>query len=293
MPDESTAPATQPSTTDTQPATAPSDATAPEQPGNWFERLVLRRGSRTLFSDVSKAAEPENSNEQAKDVTGEATVPDAKADAKPDIDAMPDDATVTLTVKELREREQRKAQAEADRRANKAQREAQQAKAAADAEKAKADRTELLKTDPWTAAQHELEAQAKAATDAERVQQLSGALHETVKSYDEAVLDPLLLALPDATRKELLKDAAAGIDGRKALVTDTLKALEKQWRAAGAKDAEQKLRDPNSSFFKRVLAEQRTENTGDEPDLIAAAPSSNGSPPDMDTWIRRTALGRR
>ena len=95
-------------------------------------------------------------------------------------------------------------------------------------------------------------------------------------AHDRVTVDPIFLALPKAEQERILKldGVGRGLDGRKLVVTESLKALEKHWKAEGAKDAEAKLRR-NPAFRKQLLAEARGQTV--EPEILSA-----GSPSEAD-----------
>lgn len=143
----------------------------------------------------------------------------------------------TITDDEL----QRLIQSEVDRR------EARRNKELRDAE-----RRRLRDEDPWQYAEQERQQEQVLQQDT----QLTEALQGIAQIHDSIALVPMLELL-DTKEQERIKSlpgAGVGIDGRKLLATETLKSLEKHWRAEGAKDAEAKLRR-NQSFRKQVLAE--------------------------------------
>lgn len=212
---------------------------------------------------------------------------EAEGDAGSAADASSSDQqTLTLTQAEL----DRRVQAETDRRAAKAQREA--------SEKAERDRREAIerKLDPASPeydpyAGTEEQAQIKAAEST--AQQFTGLLHDVGKQHDSATLDVLVGALPESERERIFKleGAGVGLDGRKLIVSEGLKALEKHWKAQGAKEAEAKLKgDP--IFRKRVFTEHRGDV--EEPELVVGTPTRNGGD-FMDNIFRdyRAAKGRR
>lgn len=170
-------------------------------------------------------------------------------------DAAETSSAITLTQEEL----DRRVQAETDRR--EAKRHAQ-----ALAER----RRKLRDEDPWAFAEEERKAEQAAELDSQTTNWLSnvGATH------DRYTLDPVVLSLPEAEQQRILalEGAGIGLDGRKLIVTEALKALEKQWKAEAAKDAEDKLRR-NSAFRKQVLNEFRRGMS--EPEFIGSgAPST-------------------
>lgn len=171
-------------------------------------------------------------------------------------ESQPTSQSITLTQEEL----DRRVQAETDRREAKRQQQA-----------AAERRRNLRDTDPWAYAEEERTAEQTAALDANNSQILGqiGATH------DKYTVDPVFLSLPAAEQQRILalEGAGVGLDGRKLIVTESLKALEKQWKAEGARDAEDKLRR-NPAFRKQVLNEFRRGMT--EPEFIGSgAPSAS------------------
>jgi hypothetical protein len=157
---------------------------------------------------------------------------------------------LTLTQEELDKR----IQAETDRR---------EAKRAADARAA--ERRRLRDEDPFAFAQQERDAEQQAEHYAGTTQffQNVGLQHDRVS------IDPLMEALPVAERQRIMQveGAGHGLEGRKVVVNEALKALERHWKAEGEKQAEAKLRR-NSAFRKQVLAENR--DSFPEPELLPA-----------------------
>jgi len=162
---------------------------------------------------------------------------------------------LALTQEEL----ERKVQAETDRREAKRQAEARAA-----------ERRRLRDEDPWAFAEQE----RKAEQQAEGGQQLETFVASIGVAHDRITIDPLMDAVSQDERERILKldGAGVGVDGRRLIVGEALKALEKKWKAEGAKDAEARLRR-NQSFRKQVLAESRDGTV--EPELLPGA--SGGS----------------
>ena len=160
-----------------------------------------------------------------------------------------------LTQEEL----DRRVQAETDRR---------EAKRAAEARQKQ--RKELRDTDPWAYAE-ELRKEEELESGN---QGLTKFFNDIGAHHDRAVLDPLFLTLPKAEQERItkLEGAGVGLKGRELVVKESLKALEKHWKAEGAREAESKLRR-NPAFRKQVLSEVRT-SFADEPDLLPAASSA-------------------
>lgn len=152
----------------------------------------------------------------------------------------------------------RKIQAETDRREAKRAQEARQQQ-----------RKQLRDTDPWAYAQQDREA--------EQTEEQGGAVQKFFSDigahHDRAAIDPIVEALPKAERDRIMKldGAGVGLDGRKLVVTESLKALEKHWRAEGEKSAERRLRS-NSAYRKQLYSEFR--GSSPEPDLLPATSAS-------------------
>lgn len=163
-------------------------------------------------------------------------------------------SAITLTQEELDKR----IQAETDRR---------EAKRAA--QMLSERRRKLRDEDPWAYAEEERNAEKVAEIDAQNNQWFGnvGATH------DRFTVDPVVMALPDAERQRILalEGAGVGLDGRKLIVQEGLKALEKHWKEEGAKEAETKLRR-NPAFRKQVLGEFRRGMP--EPEFIGSGGSS-------------------
>ncbi len=161
--------------------------------------------------------------------------------------------TLNLTTEEL----ERRVQAETDRR---------EAKRRQD-ERVRA-RKELRDKDPWAYAEEERQEEKIA----EQTNGTRDFFANVGSAHDRVSIDPLVEALPKPEVERIMKlqGAGVGLDGRKLVVNEALKALEKHWRAEGAKDAEGKLRR-NPAFRKQVLNEGRA--TAVEPELLPGAAS--------------------
>ena len=161
---------------------------------------------------------------------------------------------VALTQEEL----DRRIQAETDRR---------EAKRAAEARAR--EKRELRDKDPWAYAEQEREAEVAHQT----TQEVERFFNGVGAQHDRVAIDPLWDRLPDSEKTRILKmdGAGRGLAGRKLVVDEALKALEKHFRAEGARDAEAKLRR-NQAFRKQVLVEGRGSTV--EPDLLPAGGAS-------------------
>lgn len=166
----------------------------------------------------------------------------------------PTSQTLTLTREEL----QRQVQSEVDRREAERFRRAQIEQ-----------RKKLRDEDPWEFAKQE--------RDAEELQQANGQVTNVLgtigATHDRVTIDPLVDALDEGERQRILglEGAGLGLDGRKLIVSESLKALEKKWKADAEREAEQKLRR-NPAFRKQVLSEMR--GMGAEPEFIGSTEAS-------------------
>jgi len=174
----------------------------------------------------------------------------------------PEDAAVEAQASKKLELSQeeldRRVQAETDRREFKRQQEARAQ-----------ERKRLRDTDPWAYAEEE----RKAEQEIQSTSQVQGFLQGLSGEHDRVAIDPLIERLPQAERERIFKmdGAGQGLKGRKLVVTEAMKALEKHWKAEGEKQAERKLRS-NAAFRKQVLAESRGQTV--EPELLPALSAS-------------------
>lgn len=171
---------------------------------------------------------------------------------------------ITLTQEEL----DRRIQAETDRREAKRANERQQADRVA-------ERRRLRDEDPWAYAEQDRQTEQQVMSEAT----VSNMFTSIGSTHDRFTLDPLVEQLPEAERQRImsLPGAGVGLDGRKLIVQEGLRALEKHWKEEGAKDAEAKLRR-NPAFRKQVFGEMR--RGAPEPDFI-----SGGAPSEADRSV--------
>ena len=181
--------------------------------------------------------------------------------------------TLTLTEDEL----QRRVQAETDRR-----------EAKRFAEQRVEQRKKLRDEDPWAYADQE----RKAEQQAEQDQSVQSFFANVGTQHDRISIDPLMEALPLKERQRImqLEGAGRGLDGRKLVVNEALKSLEKQWKAEGEKEAESKLRR-NQAFRKQLLSEARGGIT--EPDLLPASSASAADKTVSDIFREYYGIGNR
>lgn len=189
-------------------------------------------------------------------------------EAQDDKSSEPASNTLSLSPDEL----ERRIQAETDRR-----------EAKRNAEARARTKRELREKDPWAYAQMDREE--------EQTQQQTAGVQEFFSNigtaHDRVAIDPLVLALPEQEQKRILaiEGAGAGLEGRKLVVTESLKALEKHWRAEGAKEAETRLRR-NQAFRKQVFSEFRGSTT--EPDLLPGRAAASSDADETVSALLRT-----
>jgi hypothetical protein len=191
---------------------------------------------------------------------------------------------VTLTPDEI----QRRIQSEADRLLARRQKE--------EAEKAKREReVELRRTNPFEYArlkESEEQELLAAQTETKRLTEMIGT---QLTMYDRNILDPLVSALPEKLRKDVIS-AEEGIPGRKATVTNTIKALRSHWMAEGRASAKSDLMK-DQTFIKEVLARFGTPSPEPEPTPVRLGATS-GQPGQntnqrMNSWMRSGAQQAR
>lgn len=213
-------------------------------------------------ADAPSAAEPSSVEPEAQGSTpswwtrmfrrrGDPDPEAEGADSKPEA---PASNALTLTQEEL----DRRIQAETDRREAKRMQEARARQ-----------KRELRDSDPWQYVEQERREEQEQQGSAHMAQFLSNLGVE----HDRVSIDPLFLALPKAEQDRIrsMDGAGTGLAGRRLVVTEALKSLEKHWRAEGAKDAETKLRR-NPAFRKQLLSEARGQ--GSDPDVLPAVSAS-------------------
>jgi hypothetical protein len=165
---------------------------------------------------------------------------------------------------------ERRVQAETDRREAKR---AQEARARA--------KRELRDQDPWAYAEQERKDEELSQSAGNMQAFLAG----IGSQHDKVSIDPVFTALPQSEQERIgkLEGAGVGLEGRKLVVAESLKALEKHWKAEGAKDAEAKLRR-NPAFRKQLLAEVRGQ--AQDPDLLPALGGASESDKTVSAILR-------
>jgi hypothetical protein len=165
---------------------------------------------------------------------------------------------------------ERRVQAETDRR---------EAKRASEA--AARARRELRDKDPWAYAEEERKTEQAQMGNV----QLESFVNNVGSEHDRVTIDPIFLALPKSEQERITKldGAGVGLAGRKLVVSESLKALEKHWKAEGEKAAEARLRK-NAAFRKQILSEARGGYA--EPELLPGASGSSQTDQNVSNILR-------
>ena len=179
----------------------------------------------------------------------------------------PSPKTLSIPEDEL----ERRIQAETDRREAKRQKDAI---AKAEQERRQAVERKLDPSSPEYDPYAGTEERARLQAETQAQEGFQSLLANVGKHYDEATLDVVVQQVPPAERERIFKleGAGVGLNGRKLIMAESLKALEKHWKSEGAREAESKLRE-SPIFRKKVFAEHR--GTVEEPELLPAG-SGNG-----------------
>jgi len=279
MPEEAAAPATQ----EAPPTDAPDGAEQESAPSgsDWFREQISGRSTAPVESRPSRNQQWDEANAELRRGR-KSRDDDAKGDPESDEEAPKADAEPKEPEKSASRPErdddqefQRRVQAEVDRR------EAVRTQRAEDQRE-----RELRRTNPQEYAKYKEQQEANRV----HIDSLMGSLKMLSGQFDDAAITPLVNALPEAERVQVLKDPGHGIDGRKEIVRRSIEALKKasydEGVKAGKNQAQKSLRR-SSAFRKELLTEIR--DGEDEPELAA----SNGNVGagksgdwDMNDWMR-------
>lgn len=249
--DSAPSPAPQP------PSAQPSQETGRRGVGDFFANLF---GSGRTEESSPPAAAPASKNDPAPE-TGERTG-DAQAQATPPETAEPADDWAPPTSKE---EEQKRIQAEADRRDERRRREE------ARKQREEEDRQREQAKSIQNARLRQLDEQEEQAINdgdadlARQIRQERKVILAQVKQgewvsglmagFDAHLLVPLLAPLPQAEQERIVEEIQEleVLPGRKVAVEKTLKALESQWRSDEATKTRQKLLT-DDAFWREVRA---------------------------------------
>ena len=153
--------------------------------------------------------------------------------------------------------------------------------------------------------------EAEEAQTQTRVKEATGLLEEQLARYDRGILDPLVGALPEPVRKQVLESVRAeGIPGRAEVAKHALGALKAMWQAEGRESARKALMS-DQTFIKEVLARYGGQANGasqgtnhGSPEVVTGLPPassarSRGTNEAVNDWMRsastavRSVSGRR
>jgi flagellar basal body-associated protein FliL len=233
----------------------------PPKPSGWnpFQSILGEQASTESANEEQETSEEETEPREPVETT------ESESDA--------------FRVYKTQEEHDRAIQAEVDRReANRKKKERA------------AERARLRETDPLEFARKDAEWEAEEQTEEEigrRGQEVAKMVKTIASNFDNQVIDPLVDALPEGKRSEILSKAPPQMEGRNFIVKEAIKAIRADAEAA----AEAKLRK-NSAFRKELLRE--LQDGEDSPELLPATPVPNASKSnDMNDLILGSYFGRR
>lgn len=278
--------------------TPPSEQAPERERGrDWMREAMqaTRAGSPPPQSQVAEAppaSTPASEAERdAKDAPGAQAATDRKKASAPraspsDRGAAPPPSAdgrttqqITLTQAELDARVARAAQAEADRRLDKFQREEATRRRAAE------DR-QLRNTDPYAYVQRVEQMEREGAERQQQLEAAQGYARSALTAYDEAVLDPIMKAIPTPEYERIVREIGDGIPGRGQAATEAIKVLRRQAYDAGKQEARKTLLS-DQAFVKEVLAKFGGGRA--EPEHTPALAGGAAQPFSMNRTIRQMA----
>ena len=288
MPDETTA-----AVAEVDEAQAPSAPDASPPQGEDGEGADANAWIRETASGVfySRPAETESLSKQWNDANAELrrgrrpkeeSAEDGSDDQQPTEGAAPADERGERPTPADAQRESRQVAGEAtDERFNRA--------VQAEVDRREAEREarferELQRKNPEEYARYKANQQNVQTVNAN----VTKALTSMSSQFDTAVVKPIMDALTEKDREDVLKDAGHGIAQRKTLANRAIPLLQRRayddGYAKGKAEAEKALRK-SPSFRKELLSELRGED--DEPVQVGSnGRSSNPSDWDMNDWMR-------
>lgn len=267
---------------------APDSGSRSEREHNWFN-AAIRKGAAFLRGAAFDLDEPEDK-------------------APEPVEETPAEQPGTITEAEAAERERRAAQSERDR--VQAQQRWDEAIEAADRE----DPTLLTRLAEQGNARAERELERRGLTyelgqvrgtalrQADHTEAQDTLIKTVAGAFDEAVLNPLLSALPEDEQKKILGDGIAGMNGRKTAAEAAVTAIRRRAVVDAFSDERvaRQLLGPDSAFRKALLSNPTTNKTLralfrgelDEPELNRGLEAGYGGERENDVMnaaIRRSA----
>lgn len=194
---------------------------------------------------------------------------------------------LTLTPEELN----RRIQSETDRRLAKA-------KADEDARAQREEEQRLRREDPFEYVRLLEKREAEQQSQEAQLKDAVGLLEQQLHHYDRGILDPIVGALPEPTRKKILESVKAeGIPGRQEVARASLAALRSLWNAEGRETAKAALMK-DEKFIKEVLARYGGQRTEGPPEVTAGLPPTSSSRPvtsdqQVNAWMRSAGSALR
>jgi hypothetical protein len=181
---------------------------------------------------------------------------------------------------------------------------------------AREEERRLRDEDPFEYVRTVKQREAEEAQAQTRVREATSLLEEQLQRYDRGILDPIVGALPEGVRKQVLESVRAeGIPGRAEVAKHALGALRAMWQAEG-RDSARKALMQDQTFIKEVLARYGgqatsgangapgTTNGHATPEVVTGLPPASSARPRNDheavnDWMRsastaiRSVSGRR
>lgn len=263
---------------------SPAFSRTPERdrpPVDWLRQALGRGNQQTGAAEAPPASvSASESDDSAKsDTQGQPKRSESPAAKTPETSSPAQTKTAqqfSVTPEEL----ERRIQAEADRRLDKFQREEAQRRKAT-------EERELREKDPYGYVELLKQREQEAAVASQQLKAAQEFAITNVRTYDSAVLDPIMAAVPTEDRQRILQSIGDGIPGRAQAAAEAMKILHKTWRDQGRAEA-RKLLLNDQAFVKEVLA--RFGGQRQEPES-APAVAASGRSFNMNDLIR-SAAGR-
>lgn len=290
--------------TDPTPASSPGSEEQVARGPDLIREAFMQLRNRTTQTQAPQAppasrdagTEPERSGKPAEpkaNGTAPTTLP-AREQPAPANQSGQTNGGIVLTQEEL----DRRIQSETDRRLAKQ-------RADEEARKQREEEQRLRREDPFEYVRL-LESREKEQEEQQRKDRDAiSLLEQQLNHYDRGILDPIVGALPETTRKKILGSITQdGIPGRQEIARQTLGALRSLWNAEGRETAKQVLMK-DEKFIKEILARYGGQRADEGPPEIAAGlpPSSVSTPmtenAQVNGWMRsagstiRATSGRR
>jgi hypothetical protein len=260
---------------------SPAFSRSPERdrpPVDWLRQALGRGDQQSGAAEAPPASVPasESDDSAQSDSQGQPKRSESAAAKTPEKPSPAQTRTqpFSVTPEEL----ERRIQAEADRRLDKFQREEAQRRKAT-------EERELREKDPYGYVELLKQREQEAEIVGKQLKAAQEFAVTNVRTYDSAVLDPIMAAVPAEERQRILGSIGDGIPGRAQAAAEAMKVLHKTWKDQGRAEARKVLLN-DQAFVKEVLA--RFGGQRQEPES-APAVSSSGRSFNMNDLIRGAA----